>query len=137
MAKFGRTSQKRLDTCHEEFKIVMPLVIGQLPYTCPVNGEIIVDCGIICGFRDEDEQEEAFRNGNSKAQFGESMHNTNPSEACDTLPMVAGKYVWENRSLQMAYSRLVLDTAWGQGFKWKWGGDFKSFYDGPHFEREK
>mgnify|MGYP003652300564 FL=1 len=133
MAGYGRTSQRRLDTCHEEFKVVMPLVIAQLPYT--YMDITIVDCGIICGERGEDEQEEAYRLGNSKAKFGESPPNTYPSNACDTLPMAEGKYVWDNKELHKVYAKLVMDTAWSQGFKWKWGGDFSSFYDGPHFER--
>lgn len=132
---FGKTSQRRLDTCHEEFKEVMPKVLAQLPFTCPDTGIVIVDCGIISGYRGEDEQEEAYRLGNSKAKFGESKHNTNPSEACDTLPMIDGKYVWNNKVLHKAYAALVLDTAWHCGYKWKWGGDFKNFYDAPHFER--
>ena len=111
----------------------MPLVIAQLPYT--YMDITIVDCGIICGERGEDEQEEAYRLGNSKAKFGESPHNTYPSNACDTLPMAEGKYVWDNKELHKVYAKLVMDTAWSQGFKWKWGGDFSSFYDGPHFER--
>tara|TARA_R110002153_G_scaffold151371_4_gene302805 strand:- start:70 stop:483 length:414 start_codon:yes stop_codon:yes gene_type:complete len=135
MAAFGKTSQRRLDSCHEEFKIVMNSVINQLPYTCPVSGLEIVDCGIICGYRGEDEQEQAFRHGHSKAKYGESKHNFNPSQACDTLPMAGGKYLWKDKAMQKAYAKLVMDTAWGLGYKWKWGGAFKSFYDGPHMER--
>ncbi len=135
MAGFGRTSQRRLDSCHEEFKIVMPLVIDQLPYVDHVSNRVIHDCGIICGYRDEDEQEEAYRLGNSKARFGQSLHNTDPSNACDTLPMGDGKYMWNDRTIHAAYARLVLRTAKEQGFDWKWGGTFKSFYDAPHFER--
>lgn len=134
MAAFGRTSQRRLDSCSEKFKIVMPKVIAQLPYTCPETGLTIVDCGIICGHRDEHEQEEAYRLGNSKARWGQSKHNSFPSKACDTLPMVDGKYVWDDKELHKAYAKLVMDTAWHNGFKWKWGGDFTSLYDGPHFE---
>ena len=76
-----------------------------------------------------------FENHFGKAKFGESPHNTYPSNACDTLPMAEGKYVWDNKELHKVYAKLVMDTAWSQGFKWKWGGDFSSFYDGPHFER--
>tara|TARA_R110000744_G_scaffold197706_1_gene316916 strand:- start:212 stop:640 length:429 start_codon:yes stop_codon:yes gene_type:complete len=134
-AVFGNTSQRRLDTCHEEFKEVMTLVIAALPYTDPDTGVEIIDCGIICGERSEQEQEEAYRLGNSKARFGESLHNTYPSNACDTLPMRDGRYIWDDKELHAAYAKLVLDTAWHQGYRWKWGGDFESFYDGPHFER--
>ena len=136
MAGYGKTSQRRLDSCHEEFKTVMPLVIDQLPYTCPDTGLVIVDCGIICGHRGEDEQEEAYRSGHSNAKWGESKHNFEPSQACDSLPMANGRYIWNDKALHKAYSKLVLDTAWGCGFWWVWGGTFKSFYDGPHFQRD-
>jgi hypothetical protein len=71
----------------------------------------------------------------SKAKYGESKHNFSPSQACDTLPMAGGKYLWKDKAIQKAYAKLVMDTAWGLGYKWKWGGAFKSFYDGPHMER--
>lgn len=44
------------------------------------------DFSIVCSHRGKEEQERAFNNGNSKAHFGQSAHNYNPSFAFDFTP---------------------------------------------------
>lgn len=155
MAKFGKTSSSRLKTCKPEIQEVMRVVIGKLPWTDDVSGLTIDDCGVICGGRGEEAQTKAFDDGTSKARWGESKHNTIDeatgdlvSDAVDTLPMVAGDYVWgeEYYELQGAYSRLVLGTANDLGYEWRWGDDWdrdgirvrddgdENLSDCPHFE---
>lgn len=79
--------------------------------------------------RGQIDQEEAFRKGNSRARFGESMHNYIPSYAFD----IGFK---DNRTGS-------LDWSWGLFGKaadileptgLEWGGRWSSLRDGPHFQ---
>lgn len=61
----------------------------------------------------------------SNARGGQSYHNY--GLAFDVVEMKNGKGLWENPN----WARI---GALGKSFGFKWGGDFKSFLDRPHFE---
>jgi peptidoglycan LD-endopeptidase CwlK len=42
---------------------------------------------VLCGHRNEVEQNEAFQKGNSKLQWPNSKHNSKPSQAMDVSPL--------------------------------------------------
>lgn len=84
-------------------------------------------------------QEEAFRKGNSKAHFGDSAHNWNPSVALD----VASKPLdWNDRKAFIALSVVVFDEARRLNIPIRWGGDWngngvltdEKLSDLPHYE---
>jgi len=45
-----------------------------------------IDCTILCGHRDEEEQNNAFHEGKSKLKYPQSDHNKAPSLALDGAP---------------------------------------------------
>ena len=74
MREFGKTSKKRLATCHEDLQRLFNEVIKR------------VDCTVLCGHRGELEQNQAFKDGKSKVKYPDSKHNTFPSLAVDVGP---------------------------------------------------
>tara|TARA_Y100000310_G_C20298581_1_gene630642 strand:- start:66 stop:506 length:441 start_codon:yes stop_codon:yes gene_type:complete len=74
MPKFGENSKKHLNSCHEDLQIIFNAVIVE------------IDCSVICGHRNEEDQEKAFNKGNSKVHFPKGKHNSNPSTAVDVYP---------------------------------------------------
>lgn len=53
------------------------------------------------------------------------------SEAVDYVLFIDDKWSWSHKFYYDFLGKLVT-SKWGE--KIRWGGDFKSFYDGPHFE---
>lgn len=122
MPQFGRRSIDRLHTCHKDLQDIMHEAIQ------------FVDFTVICGFRGEKAQNEAFKLGNSKAVWGESKHNASPSRAIDIAPWVDNGVNWNNKEDFNFLATIVLDVAARQGIPIKWGGHFNGFYDGAHWE---
>ena len=97
------------------------------------------DCTIICGYRSEEEQNEAFRTGHSKLRFPESKHNLSPSAAVDVAPHPID---WNDRDRFHHFAGFVQATAEALGYRLRWGGDWDSdrdmkdntFDDLVHFE---
>jgi peptidoglycan L-alanyl-D-glutamate endopeptidase CwlK len=122
MPKLGNRSKKKRDTCHHKLKLILDEAIKRYDFT------------VLCGHRNEEEQEKAFLDGYSKAKFGQSPHNYQPSKAVDIAPWVGGHIPWNNREEFYVMATVILSVANKLGIKIKWGGHFKSFFDGPHFE---
>ena len=133
MSKFSKESIEQLNTCHPDLQI---LFIEVIKYW---------DCKIICGSRNEEEQDKAFAEGKSKLQFPFSNHNKLPSDAVDAIPYPIN---WENKNPKdlarwYAFAGFVLGVASQKGIEIRWGGDWDSdkdfkdqkFDDLPHFER--
>lgn len=91
--------------------------------------KIIPDLQISCTVRGKEEQELAFKNGNSKAHFGQSPHNFEPSRAIDFVFITNGKSDWTaKRYKDLAnYVRAKYPAIQAGAF-------FKSFTDLPHYE---
>lgn len=94
------------------------------------------DFSVLCGHRDEDEQNAAYLAGNSNAMWPDSAHNTVPSKAIDIAPYPIN-FNDIDRFFEMA--ALVLEVAIRQGVKLVWGGNYPirqvaDFFDGSHFE---
>lgn len=119
MPSFSQKSLSRLDTCHPDLQRLFIKIIETH------------DCTILCGHRGKDAQEEAFRNGRSKARWGESKHNYEPSCAIDVMPYPIN---WSDIPGLKSFSDFVKETAKLSGIGIRWGGDFKGFFDGPHYE---
>tara|TARA_Y100000296_G_scaffold57215_1_gene65625 strand:- start:207 stop:641 length:435 start_codon:yes stop_codon:yes gene_type:complete len=74
MPKFGTRSKEQLETCHPDLITLFTAVIEE------------VDCSVICGHRNEVDQEKAFDSGNSKVHYPDGKHNSDPSTAVDVYP---------------------------------------------------
>jgi len=121
MPSFSKRSVDRLNSCNEDIQKVCHEVIKHYDFT------------VLCGHRGEEEQNEAFKQGRSNAKWGQSKHNTTPSRAIDIAPYPVD---WGDKQRFCRLAGLMQGTAYQLGIKLKWGGDFKSIEDMPHFEIE-
>lgn len=128
---FGRRSLDRLATCHPVLQRLMRKVIARDDLPCDIT--------ILCGYRNQAEQDAAYLAGNSKLQFPKSLHNSSPSLAVDIAPYINGGVSWD-RAWYFKLAPLVKQT-WLQmteeeqdGYQLSWGGEWKSFVDLPHFQ---
>ena len=119
MYKYGNRSKKNL--------------VGVHPHLVKVAWRAIelttVDFTITCGRRTVKEQKRLVRMGKSKTM--RSRHLT--GHAIDIVPLKNGKPTWDwkyfypvAKAFKQAAKELKVPI--------KWGGDWKSFKDGPHFQ---
>jgi peptidoglycan L-alanyl-D-glutamate endopeptidase CwlK len=126
MPVLSKNSEERLATCDERLQKLLREAIKSVDFT------------VLCGHRNEDEQEESFRLGRSKVHWPASKHNSLPSTAVDIAPYPID---WNDHK---TFSRLfgyVERIAHEQGVSVRWGGDWDgdwrsndSFVDLPHIE---
>ena len=119
MAIFSPNSLSRLQTCHPLLQDLFNEVIKHQ------------DCSVISGYRGREEQEAAFSDGKSKAHYGQSNHNFHPSLAVDVMPYPLN---WEDIKGIHRFAGFVKGIAAAKGIPIRWGGEFKNFFDGPHYE---
>lgn len=91
----------------------------------------LTDFEVICGHRGEKEQNQAYDDGKSKLKYPLSAHNVIPSMAVDLAPRPID---WSNKEAFCHLAGIVLGIAHQMGVTVKWGGDWKSFKDYPHYE---
>lgn len=120
MIKLSKTSKQRLSTCCKEIQDVVNFAAE--------NGSI--DFTVLCGYRGKAEQEAAFASGASKARFGQSGHNQNPSIAIDIVPYPID---WKNLERFKTLAAWLLSCAKAKGIKLYWGGNWPKFKDYPHY----
>lgn len=120
MPTLGKRSQKHRDSCVDELADVLDDAINNY------------DFSVIWGHRGEKAQNKAFNEGNSKARWPMSKHNTKPSKAFDVVPYPLGFKASDEEFYIMALH--IFAAAVRQGVKIKWGGHFKSIRDLAHFE---
>ena len=127
MPKFGKTSKKKLQTCEKDLQLLFKEVVRNF------------DCTIVCGYRGEKDQNEAFKRGNSKVKYPKGRHNSTPSFAVDVAPYPID---WDDRDRFHYLGGYVLGVAKEMGLKIRWGGDWdmdtktkdNKFDDLVHFE---
>ena len=126
MPKFSQKSLDKLHDCHPLLQMVMLAAIKK------------TDFSVICGFRGEKEQNEAYSSGNSNLKWPQSKHNKKPSEAVDIVPYPVD---WNDIKRFETLGQIVLQT-WETdvaeedrvGWELVWGKNFKGLVDYPHFE---
>ena len=127
MPKFGSTSIKRLETCHEDLQQIFYQVIKHF------------DCSILEGHRGEEKQNKYFDEGKSKVRFPKGRHNANPSRAVDVAPYPID---WDDLDRFYYFAGFVKGIAAMLDIPIRWGGDWDNdtqvkdtgFKDLPHFE---
>ena len=129
MPKFGKASLERRALLCKDLRRLLDEVIKKY------------DFSIIESFRDKETQERYYKNGSTKAHFGESAHNYNPSFAVDVYPypcpkkQVKGVIQIDSDSLEwIRMTNLFKVYAAEMGIDIECGIDFKSFRDAPHIE---
>ncbi len=137
MPKFGRKSRERLETCHPDLQTLFNAVIEE------------VDCTVLCGHRNKEDQDKAVASGHSKAPYPTGKHNSLPSNAIDVSPYPVD---WDDLIRFYYFAGWVLAKAKilrnvGEiTNNIRWGGNWRGFDDGvidfkkntfndlPHFE---
>ena len=115
----SNVSMVRLSTCHP---LLYQLVLAVMQKT-----QILV----VCGYRDQVAQEEAFNSGKSKLNWPTSRHNSKPSEAVDLIPLPMN---WNDIDAFKTLAQTVKDTAAELNIQVEWGGDWATFKDFDHFQ---
>jgi len=87
------------------------------------------------GLRTTEDQAKLFTSGVSKAdgRNNKSYHQT--GKAIDVYAYVDGKASWDKLHLALI-AAVMLQAAAQLGYRLKWGGNWKSWQDMPHFELE-
>jgi len=120
MPQFSPLSNYRLATCHPDLIRLFNEVIKN------------VDCSIICGHRNQEDQDKAFADGFSKLKYPHGKHNAIPSNAVDVCP---DPIDWKDVDRFKAFSDNVKAKAKELNIAIIWGGDWDdSFKDYPHYE---
>lgn len=127
MPSFSGPSKKRLSTCDKKLQTLFNEVVKHF------------DCSVLCGHRGEEEQNKAYKAGNSQKQFPHGKHNKLPSNAVDVAPYPID---WDDRERFQYFAGFVLGTAKQLGINIRYGGDWDSdndlkdnnFDDLVHFE---
>lgn len=91
--------------------------------------ETTVDFAVTEGLRTPERQQQLVNDGFSQTM--KSKHLT--GHAVDLVAIVGGKVSWDKLHYP-AIAQAMKKAAADQNVKIRWGGDFKSFFDGPHFE---
>jgi peptidoglycan L-alanyl-D-glutamate endopeptidase CwlK len=117
--KFGSVSEKRLVGVHCDLIAVMRLSIARTP----------VDFSIIEGMRTLAQQKKYLAAGATRTL--NSRHLT--GHAVDIAPYVDGKIRWD-WPLFHKIAPVVKAAAQELNIPIEWGGDWRSFKDGPHWQ---
>ena len=122
--KFSKKSMDKLDTCHPDLKKVAIRALELSPY----------DFGITEGIRTIERQKELVTSGASKTMNSRHIANEKGfSEALDIAIYLESGVTWEigyYRKVAQAFFTAAIEL----GIQIEWGGLWKTFVDGPHFQ---
>lgn len=119
MPQFSKASKERLATCDVRLQEICNEAIKE------------IDFMVSCGHRTKEDQDRAFANGVSKAQWPKSKHNSKPSLAVDLVPHPVN---WQDLPAFERLAKVILRIAGEKGIKITWGGVWLHLRDYPHFE---
>ena len=127
MAKFGKKSLEKLNSCDKRLQVIFHEVIKT------------VDCSVLEGHRHQARQDALYEEGKTKVKYPSGRHNALPSLAVDVAPYPID---WSDRERFTLFAGFVLGVAKGMGIDLRWGGDWNMnfevndnrFDDFPHFE---
>lgn len=89
---------------------------------------------VLEGLRTAAKQAEYFKKGTSKLDGVKKKSKHQLGKAVDIVPLINGKPEFRSWSPFYPMAENVKAAAKRLGVKVTWGGDWKSFPDGPHFE---
>jgi len=129
---FGKNSM-------EEYYTLAPF-LQKIAYTALSLG--LMDFSIICGHRNEADQNRAFNKGKSRDKWPNGKHNSMPSKAMDCVPYINDKLSW-NYFHCCVLAGIILAEAKHHNIDLRWGGNWdmdsepitdQDFQDLCHFE---
>lgn len=133
MPFFSQPSREKLVTCDSRLIRLCTKVVQ------------VFDVTVLCGRRDEQEQNRHFNSGNSKVRYPNSKHNSIPSMAIDLapypIPLDWGKQ-WKDKVKFYELKAIMFYEADRLGVRLRWGGDWdgdgdykdQKFDDLVHYE---
>jgi len=119
MHTFSKRSLQRMEGLHPDIVAVMKLAIKRSP----------VDFTVLEGMRTLARQKQLVASGASKTM--NSRHLT--GHAIDVAPLENGKVSWA-WPLYHRLAPVIKEAAEELGVDLEWGGDWKTFKDGPHWQ---
>lgn len=117
--EFSKRSRDRMEGVHPDIVAVMELALSRSP----------IDFTVIEGVRSEARQRELVRKGASKTM--NSRHLT--GHAIDVAPLDDGEVSW-SWPLYHKLAPVIKRAADDLGVDLEWGGDWRTFKDGPHWQ---
>jgi peptidoglycan L-alanyl-D-glutamate endopeptidase CwlK len=129
--KFSEASEKQMATCHPKLRRVVLLLAQRVPKN--------MDFTVLCGHRNEADQEAAVKAGRSTKHYPDSKHNVMPSVAVDLAPYPID---WKDTARFGRLAGYLQAVADDLNIELRWGGDWDSdgrtqderLVDMPHFE---
>ncbi|MCH9780983.1 MAG: M15 family metallopeptidase [Alphaproteobacteria bacterium] len=124
--RFSRRSQRRLARVHPELRRLLKAALPHLPY----------DIAITCGMRTRAEQAALVARGASRTMRSRHLRQLDgTAHAVDTMCIDpdTGRGTWEPHAYT-ANAIVLKHIAEQEGIPIRWGGDFRGFFDGPHFQ---
>lgn len=121
MYKFSERSLENLKGVDERLIEIMTLALSRSKN----------DFGITEGIRTIKRQQELVKNGKSKTMNSYHLKG----KAVDVAIYKNGKISWEI-GLYKELNDIIQRIAKEKGYKITWGGDWRTFADGPHFQIE-
>jgi peptidoglycan L-alanyl-D-glutamate endopeptidase CwlK len=115
----GPRSLERLVGVHPDLRRVVERAIGESP----------LDFTVLEGLRTVERQKVLFAKGATRTM--NSRHLT--GHAVDLAPVINGAVSWD-WPLYNKLAFVVFEAAKTEGVPLTWGGHWKTFADGPHFE---
>jgi peptidoglycan L-alanyl-D-glutamate endopeptidase CwlK len=132
MPKFSENSLKLLRNAHPDLQVIMNEAIKHIDFT------------VICTYRNQTDQDQAYSEGRSKLKYPKSKHNNLPSNAIDIIPYFSTPphIRWDNYEAFNPLAGYIFATADRLDIKIKWGNSWSdrpiytkaSFVDLPHWE---
>lgn len=127
MPQFSKLSEQRLQTCDPRLQAILREAIKYTDFT------------VLCGHRDQDDQDDAVRRGMSKTAWPHSKHNAMPSKAVDVAPYPID---WKDTHRFVRLMGLIECIAKQQSVPVRFGFDWdrdgftidEKFLDFPHVE---
>ena len=96
MPKFSQSSFSKLSTCHADLQTLFYEVIKYF------------DCTILEGYRNQEDQEEAYASGHTTLHWPHGKHNRQPSMAVDVIPYPIN---FDNEKLGLWFGGYVMGIA--------------------------
>lgn len=121
----GKTSKARLAECHDDLRRLVADLAAQVDAGA-LDADGVHDLTVLCGFRGQAEQDDAFARGTSKLRWPKSKHNRTPALAVDLAPYPLD---WKNTARFEAVRKLALKRAAALGIPLR-----VISWDLPHFE---
>lgn len=129
---WGQSSLAHLSTAHPLLQTLGNRVIKR--------ADLPRDLRVLFGHRNKADQDKAFASGASKLRWPNSKHNSVPALAVDIVPLEGGQVSWDWAHyhqiapiIKDEWAKMKAEGLTGAAVL-TWGGDWRSFKDGPHWE---